>query len=118
MIRPILLLQMHRVSVRYLTKAICVGLENKMKKIEPRDPLGRRHKGKGSSCFKPFNQKVLTLKEIRIYHKLWTKLHRAAHKFHLENKCKIENQAVWPCSTKFFFESGSVHHYPNGYYIE
>ncbi|MGH7974792.1 MAG: hypothetical protein ACREBR_04655 [bacterium] len=87
-----------------------------MKTITPRSSIGKRENGKFSSDFKPFNQKALTLIEIKTYRRLWNKMQKAYKKFHADGKCKIENEAIWPCSVKFFFESGMVHHFPNGHY--
>ena len=66
---------------------------------------------------KPFNQQVLTKKELAILDKMFNKIARAAERYHKAGKCPIENQANWPCEARVQLETGNVHHYPNGYYI-
>ena len=90
-----------------------------MKKIAPRDARGNRVNGKSSMCsdMKPFDQYVLTKKEMVVLDKLFNKLFEAAVRFHKAGKCNIENEGIWPCETEILLVEGKVHHYPNGYYI-
>lgn len=67
--------------------------------------------------FKPFNQQVLSKKELAILDKMFNKIARAAERFHKARKCPIENHANWPCEARIELETGRVHHYPNGYYM-
>lgn len=66
---------------------------------------------------KPFDQKVLTKKELATLDKLFNKIHRAAERYHKAGKCPIENEANWPCGATVQLETGKVHHFPNGYYM-
>jgi len=90
-----------------------------MKKFLPRDGRGNRVNGRYSSDprIKPFDQKVLTKKELATLDKLFNKLHSAKERFHKAGKCVIENEGIWPCEARIVLEEGKIHHYPNGYYI-
>ena len=83
-----------------------------------REPNGRLLKANIHKNHKPFDQQVLTKKELAILDKLFNKIHRAAKRFHKAGKCPIENEANWPCSARIELALGKVHHYPNGYYME
>ena len=67
---------------------------------------------------KPFDQQVLSKREIATIKRLKLKMEKALLKFHKDKKCVFENKFNWPCDQHFHLETGKVHHYPNGYYIE
>src|SRR6185295_2195118 len=65
---------------------------------------------------KPFDQQVLSKKELALLAKLNKKIEKAAERYHKARKCPIENEANWPCEARVILEDGKVHHFPNGYY--
>ncbi len=65
----------------------------------------------------PFDQQVLTKKELALLDKMFNKMAKAVLRFHKAGKCHIENHANWPCEARIRLETGKVYHYPNGYYI-
>ena len=83
-----------------------------------RTEIGRLENANIYRDFKPFNQQVLTKKELALLDKLFNKISRAAERYHKAKKCPIENHANWPCEARIDLALGRVHHYPNGYYIE
>jgi len=89
------------------------------KKFAPRDARGNRKDGltSGHPRMHPFDQTVLTEKELKVLDKLFNKIFEAKVRFHKAGKCKIENEGVWPCNTEINLAEGKVHHYPNGYYV-
>jgi len=93
-----------------MKKVFSVGLRNS---------IGQLALGKYSSDprLKPFDQKVLTKKELAILDRLFNKIHEAKERFHKAGKCVIENEGIWPCEADIRLAEGKVHHYPNGYYI-
>jgi len=82
-----------------------------------RNQIGRLMTADIHKDHKPFNQQVLSKKELVILDKMFNKIARAAERFHKARKCSIENEANWPCEARIELETGRVHHYPNGYYV-
>lgn len=89
------------------------------RKFAPRGPGGHRENGRhyGEDGMGPFDQKVLTKKELLVLDKLFNKIFRAKDRFHKAGKCKIENEGIWPCEAEVRLAEGKIHHYPNGFYI-
>ncbi len=82
-----------------------------------RSPIGQLPKADIFKKHEPFDQQVLSKKELAILDKMFNKIARAAERYHKAHKCPIENEANWPCEAQVRLETGKVHHYPNGYYV-
>lgn len=75
---------------------------------------------------KPWEQKVLTKKEVEFIKCCYDKMEKAYKKCHKQGKCPIKavgaSAKVWycvenACNRHIKLTKGVIEHYPNGYYV-